>query len=183
MPLQTLPETLLSVAFTGVLSCDYLRTDVPISGNQNIRQNIRYADLKTLFTNGDGDYKANLLYEDRFTVTAGGVRIIDLNGGLLNRWDQPLNFNAVHLLVVRNRNPFTNRAILGVGFKNEVLLIGPQGSRVIIEPIHDGMVVYPGLSSSSSEEGHLQLTALDGDIEADIIIVGSRYEVSSSSGI
>lgn len=185
MPTQPLPETIFSAAFTGVLSADYLRTDVPISGSQNLRQNIRYGDLKTLFTNGDGDYKANLLWETRETIGANTSKVFDLNGGLLNRWDQPLNFNAIKLLVIRNRSAIEGGTTIFVNFKNEAYAIGPQGSRVIIEPISFGINVFRTLnvSSSSSEEGGLVVNTIEAACEIDIIIIGSRYEESSSSGL
>lgn len=183
--MQTLPDTLLSAAFTGVLSADYLRTDVPISGPQNIRQNIRYADLKTLFTNGDGNYKANLLFENRYSLPGHTTQIINLNGGILNRWDQPLNFNAVHMLVVHNRSDIDLGTTIEFTFKNEVYSIGPQGSRVIIEPSTPGINVFGAISatSHSSEEGHITITTAEDACEVDLIIIGSRYEESSSSGI
>lgn len=184
MPTQNtlLPQTLLSAVFTGVFSADYFRTDDPISGNQGIRQNLRYGDLKTLFNNGDGDFLANLLYDERITIDAGSIRLLNINSGLLNKFGQELNINAIKLLIVRNRSSLGPFKVILKQNQNTVM---PEGAIIMIAPLGAGLDVTIGASSSSSEEGTLQLdnsTGVD-SVECDVIILGSRFEQSSSSGL
>jgi len=167
----------LKAGFTGAISVNYRRTDQPISPNI-VKGDIRYS-IKKLLTNGVGAGKADLLYQER-RIISNGIHIFNLDGGLVNVWGDVLNYDAIKLLCIVNRQSIEERKFLSVQFKNERYYIGPQGERIIVEPI--GMGIASVQSSESSEEGQLVITS-DNEIEYDIIIVGASRESSSSSGL
>lgn len=166
----------LTVGISGGLTVRYHRTDIPIT-QQGAAENFNYNELKKIFTHGSGTNKVNLLhFSTRNLVNA--AEVIDLNGGLSNYWGDQLNFNAIKLLLIKNKETEYGRN-LQVRFKNEIYYIGPGGSRQIIEPFGTGIVAI--LSSQSSEEGSL-IFSTDNDVWYDLIVAGSLDESSSSSG-
>lgn len=166
----------LRLDFTGLLKTVYKRTDLPIP-DQRSKEDIQYSDFRTTLVHGSGRGKANLQFQRRETLNNAAL-IYNLNGGLRNSWGDELNFNAVKYLLVHNRESVVGK-ILQLRFKNEVYYIGPNGTRIIIEPFMEG--IQSILSSDSSEEGPM-IFSTDTEVTFDIIIIGSSEESSSSSG-
>jgi hypothetical protein len=166
----------LRIGVTGGIDVEYYRTDIPIT-NKGVTNSFNYTDLKKIFNHGSGGSRCNLLhFSTRQLVNQ--TEIIDLNGGLSNYWNDSLNFHAVKLILIRNKETQSGR-FLQVRFKNEIYYIGPGGYRLIVEP--QGQGVSAIVSSESSEEGSLILSS-DSDITFDLIVAGSSEESSSSSG-
>jgi len=166
----------LRVDLTGLLKTSYKRLDLPIP-DQRSKEDIQYSDFRTTLLHGSGLNKANLQFQRRETLN-NATLIYNLNGGLKNSWQDELNFNAVKLLLIKNRETTVGR-ILQVRFKNEIYYIGPNGFRLIGEPYMEG--IQSILSSDSSEEGSI-IFSTDTDITFDVVIIGSSEESSSSSG-
>ncbi len=166
----------LKVNFTGAIECKYRRTDTPISPDA-VASDVRYSDTKVAFTNGNGAGKVDLLYFKRHTLD-NSVLVLDLDGGLQNLWNDTLNYDAVKLLMIVNRETTYGR-YLTVQFKDERYNIGAGGKRIIIEPQGKGIEAF--VSSGSSEEGALTFSS-DTSVTFDLLIAGSSQESSSSSG-
>ena len=168
----------LQTAFTGVFSAQYRKLDE--ENASLVADDVRYGDLKTLLINGNGNFKANLLFKERRTLAGGVTQLYNLDGGIENVWGDLLNFDSVKTIIIFNRSTtlYDNLELI---FKNERANIGPQGKRVIIEPYGKGLEPGAGLSSSSFEEGTLSIeNTSDNNIEYDIFIVGSDQEESTS---
>ena len=166
----------LRIAITGAVNVNYFRTDRPIT-NQGVATNLNFTDYKQIFTHGSGAGKCNLFHFSTRNLV-NNVEIINLNGGLSNEWQDELNFNAIKVIVIRNKETSLGR-FLQVRFKNDIYYIGPGGTRIILEP--QGIGVAPFVSSSSSEEGSL-IFSTDTDVTFDLLLGGSSDESSSSSG-
>lgn len=166
----------LRIALTGGLNVRYYRTDIPISA-LGVNAGFDYIELKKILEHGSGGSRCNLLhFSTRNLVNA--VEVIDLNGGLSNYWGDQLNFHAIKILIIRNREGQDGKN-LQARFKNETYYIGPGGYRVIMEPFGQGIMAFN--SSESSEEGSL-IFSTDTDVSFDLIVGGSSDESSSSSG-
>jgi hypothetical protein len=166
----------LRVVITGALNINYYRTDIPISG-QGVSAGFNYTRPNRVFQHGSGEGKCNLLHFSTRNLN-NAVEIINLNGGLSNYWGDELNFNSIKVIHIENKETTAGR-FLQVRFKNEIMHIGPGGSRRIIEPKGAGISSF--VSSQSSEEGSLVLST-DTDVTFDLIVAGSSDESSSSSG-
>lgn len=166
----------LRISVTGGIQCNYTRTDIPMS-TQGVTQNVNYTRPNRIFTHGSGAGKCNLLHYSTRTLD-NTVEAINLNGGLSNVWGDQLNFNAIKIIEIHNKESQAGRFLL-VRFKNDIYHIGPGGTRRILEP--QGLGVASIVSSQSSEEGSLVFST-DLSVEFDLIIGGSSDESSSSSG-
>lgn len=169
-------ETSLKVVADFKLTTEYYRTDKEANPN-DIRDLLRFTDLKDSMLNGHTNGKANLIYYTRSRLI-NATEFYDLDGGLVDIYGQTINFDAVKCLIVRNREEEHGR-LLEVTFKNERYYIGPRGYRVAWEP--DGPGVESIVSSASREEGRIAVTS-NSDITYDIIIIGATAESSSSNG-
>lgn len=170
MALKTL-QTQLDI----VLACDYRRIDNELNLN-NIRDNLRYIDLKDVLGTGNGTDKANILFHTRSTLN-NTTEFWDLDGTLEDVFGDLLNYDAVKAIIIKHITDLTN-AYLKVEFKNEVWYIGPNGFRVAWEPYREG--ISPLVSSASQEEGRIKVTSFQNS-EYDIIVIGSTQEASSFS--
>ncbi len=155
------------------LKTTYKRTDEP-QNTDGLFDNLNYNDIVRHFDNGSGVNRAELQYHER-KILDTSTEIIDINGGLENKWGDILAFQAVKLIVINNRS---TSGTLTVTFKNEIYVIGPGGARVVGEPTTGIEAI---LSSTSSEEGALTITS-DDIVTYDLIIIGATRE-SSSSGL
>lgn len=173
---MAITNTLLRVSITGGIQCSYTRKDIPMSA-AGINQNVNYTRPNRILTHGSGSGKCNLLHFST-RILNNGIEVINLNGGLSNIWGEQLNFNAIKLIEITNKQTEVGR-FLQVRFKNEIYYIGPGGTRRIIEP--QGMGIAAIVSSQSSEEGGL-IFSTDSNVEFDLIVAGSSDESSSSSG-
>ena len=169
-------DTSLTTFLRLILSTNYKRVDLPLTPDQN-KDNINYS-FDISLTNGRGNDKANLQYNQRRTLKDAS-ELLDLDGVLLNNWGQTLDYDAVKILIIKNRESDQQR-YLDVTFKNDRYIIGAGGMRVLVEPISFG--VQSTVSSSSSEEGNITITAV-GQVSYDLIIIGASGEQSSSSGV
>ena len=166
----------LRIGITGGLNINYYRTDIPMS-QQGVNASTQYSRSNRIFTHGSGAGKCNLCHFSTYTLN-NNVLVITLNGGLSNFWGDQLNFNAVKIIEIFNRETEPGK-FLQARFKNEIYYIGPGGSRRIIEP--QGMGISSIVSSASSEEGSI-IFSTDTEVSFDLIIGGSSDESSSSSG-
>lgn len=169
-----LDKIALDVTFTSI----YRRTDK--AANQlDIRDALRYINLKKSFVHGNGDNRANLIYYTRSTLV-NAIEYWDLDGVLQDVFGNFINYDSVKALIIHNTELITtDNASLRVHFKTERYNIGPQGFRVLWEP--KGQGVMSEASSGSQEEGKIQVES-NASVTYDIIIVGSSMESSSSSG-
>ena len=164
----------LTVSYDVTLSAIYKRTDKSINP-ADLRDYLRYIDLKDSLANGNGNGRANLLYHQR-SVLNNSTEYYNLDGVLLDSYGDTLNFDSVKCLIVKNRET-AEFNFLEVTFKNEHWYIGPEGSRVAWEPFGTG--IAPIVSSASFEEGRIAVSSND-NITYDIIIIGSESESSVS---
>ena len=169
-------DTSLTTKFRATLATKYKRTDLPLN-DTGITDDIKYLFDLTL-TNGRGTNKANLQWSSRRQLV-DSTELIDPDGVLTNNWGQTLDYDAVKIIIIKNRETDQERYI-DVTFKNERYIIGANGARIIIEPVSFG--VQSTVSSSSGEEGSLSVTAV-GSVTYDIIIIGASGEESSSSAL
>jgi hypothetical protein len=166
LTVQTIRVTLATI---------YKRIDKPVVP-QDVADNIEYVDISKQLVNGRGTDKANLQYHSRRRLVDAS-ETFDLDGVLVNVWQETLDYDAVKIIIIRNRETANDR-FLQYGFKNEAGNIGPQGARLILEPGEGGVEALT--KSGSSEEGLLTITA-DGDITYDLIIIGADSEESSTT--
>lgn len=166
----------LRIGITGGININYYRTDIPMSA-QGVNASTQFRRPNRIFSHGSGAGKCNLCHFSTYTLD-NNVLAISLNGGLSNFWGDQLNFNAVKLIEIHNRETVAGR-FLQVRFKNEIYYIGPGGTRRIIEP--QGMGIAAIVSSASSEEGSIVFST-DTSVTFDLIVGGSSDESSSSSG-
>lgn len=170
-------STQLTSAIDVTLACEYRRVDKDINPT-GIRDTFRYTDLKDSLANGWGTDRADLFFHSR-RILNNSVEILDLDGGSLqNIFGDMLNFDAVKCLIIRNRNELPLGGVLVVRFKSEQYVIGPQGYRIVWEPISRGIQAIG--SSASQSEGSITVSC-DVQIEYDLILIGSQAENSSSS--
>lgn len=168
----------LKAGFTGSLSTEYRRTDILEGDSSRAANDILYTNLRNNFSNGRGGRnKVDLQYIKRYTLN-NSVLSLDLDSGLTNIWGDTLDYADVKLLIIKNLETTFGKN-LAARFKDERYYIGPEGSRVIIEPAGQGIQAI--VSSSSSEEGGL-IFSTDTSVTFDVIIIGSSQE-SSSSGL
>lgn len=169
-------DTNLRSFLTVVLATQYKRTDINTSP-EGVRDNIDFNDIQHVFENGNGDDRANLQFHSRRNLI-DTTELLDLDGILTNKWGQTLDYDAVKIIVIRNRETEDGREIK-VNFKDEQYNIGPGGSRTIVEPNSNGIASL--VSSGSTEEGQMTVVAT-GDVTYDLFIIGSFRELTSSSG-
>lgn len=142
-------------------------------------------DFSQGLTDGSGLGKADLQwYDRRQLINATDLLVID--GGLTNNWGDALDFDAIKILIIHNREsqlfapagpPYAGgHNNLNVAFKDNLAIIGPGGTVIYIEPSTHGIPSI--VLSGSQEEGTIQIVA-GTDITYDIIIIGSRDESSS----
>ena len=156
------------------LSTTYKRTDDAgnVDGiNDNLNRN-----FDDSLANGRGTGFADLQYYIRDTVN-NTVKAYDLDNILTNKWGDVLDYDAVKAIIIHNRETAIGR-FMHVTFKNEVYYIGPNGKRVLWEPVGAGLAAI--VSSASQEEGLLTVQT-DTNITFDLIIIGSSKEDTSSS--
>ena len=165
----------LKIAFSGAIDAQYRKTDKAINPDK-IKGDIRYVDAKKLLTNGTGTGNVDLLHYSRRTLN-NSVLTLDLDTDLTNVWGDVLDFNAVKVLLIHNRETLLGRD-LDVTFKDEAYSIGPDGTRILIEPQGAGVRAAEE-SSSSVDEGDLVFTTVN-SVTFDLIIGGATLEASSS---
>ncbi len=169
-------DTKLTTFLRTVLSTKYKRTDVGLNP-ETLKDDLTFS-FDVNLVNGRGTDKANLQWYDRRTLV-DDTELLDLDGVLTNKWNQILDFDAVKILLIKNRETDQQR-YLDVTFKNDRYIIGAGGLALRIEPVSFG--VQSTVSSSSQEEGNITITAV-GSVSYDIIIIGASGEQSSSSGV
>lgn len=158
------------------LTTIYRRTDKPANQFQ-IRDTLRYTDLKGAFVHGNGDNRANLNFYTRSTLD-NSMEHWNLDGILQDVYGNFLNYDSVKGLIIFNRQPLTDdNFFLSVQFKNERYYIGPQGFRILWEPKGQGVSAVQ--SSQSAEEGLITVES-NANITYDIFIIGSSAESSDS---
>ena len=170
-------DTNLKLTGRLVVQSLYKKIDVDLNPN-TLRDDIDFKDIRFEFNNGRGPQRVNLQFYERYTLN-NGAKVYNLDGGLVNRWNDTLNYDSVKLIVIRNNSLIDSRKFIQVNFKNEQYYIGPTGSRVILEPAAEG--ISPLISSGSSEEGSLTVQT-DEEVSYDLLIWGSDNVSSSSSG-
>lgn len=157
----------------------YRITDV-ITNPQGINDDLRYSDINHIFTDGVGGPNLNdLQYHKRIQQISSTVDYNLDDGTLKNQWGDALNFDAVKLLVLRNRETDITR-FMDVTFKDEKYNIGALGSRILVEPSGPGTVA--NISTTPGLEGVITIIT-NSDITFDLIIIGSSQESISSSGM
>lgn len=165
----------LTTAIDVTLSATYRRVDKLIDP-AGIAESLRYIDLKDSLANGKGTDRAEQMYHSRRNLN-NAVEILDLDNGLQDVFGDTLNFDAVKCLIIKNRTE-TLGAFLKVVFKNEQYYIGPNGYRIVWEPVAPGIESIA--SSASFSEGSITFSS-DVSLTYDLIIIGSSGENSSSS--
>jgi len=154
------------------LGTTYRRVET-IPGRGNPSDDLDYTDCSFNWTNGSGINRADIQHHSRRQLI-NSTELIDLDGGLTNEFGDTLDFDAVKLLIIRNRQTEQNRW-LEVRFKDERYYIGAQGFRVVVEPGSVGLAAI--VSSASSEEGQMTVSS-NADITYDLILIGSVQETS-----
>lgn len=168
-------DTKLTTFLRTIFTTKYLRTD--LSANQEAKDDLQYV-FEANFTNGRGTDKANLQWSSRRTLV-DNTELLDPDGILTNLWGHILDYDAVKILIIKNRETDPQR-YLDITFKNDRYIIGAGGHLIKSEPISFG--VQSTTSSSSFEEGNITITAV-GSVSYDIILIGASGEQSSSSGL
>lgn len=173
---MSVSDTRLETRLRFNLSTTYRKTDQP-TNPAGLKDNINYSDIAIAIANGRGLNKANLQYHSRRRLV-NTTETLDLDGVLTNKWGEALNYDAVKVLVIRNRETVAGRT-LQANFKSEQYNIEARGSRIIVEPGNAGIQAIT--ESGSQEEGLITLIAT-GDVTYDIFAIGSDMESSSTSG-
>ena len=173
----------LNASYAGTLSVQYRRTDTSEAGANNTRDDVKNTDANMSLSFGTGLKQADLFYHDRITLSGptNWVKSLD-SGELTDIWGRMLDFNALKIVMVRNREATNLRPprMLRANIKGDSCWIGPQGARFILEP--NGMGLRSESESSSSiDEGDLIIEVTGAfDVTFDLFIVGSSEETSSS---
>lgn len=172
----------LNASFSGTLSVQYRNTDTAEAGSNNTRDDVRYTDMNQALAFGTGLKQSDLSFHERVTLVGPVVNSRDYDDGFDDVWGVLLDFNAIKLLVIHNREATNLRPMrfLKVTTKTESFWIGPGGSRVISEVDGTGLRGEDE-SSSSVDEGDLILEVTGSyDVTYDLFIVGASAETSSS---
>ncbi len=134
-------------------------------------------DFSQGLTDGSGFERADLQFHDRRQLI-NATEVLALDGALTNKWGDSLDFDAIKILIVHNRETeISPLKLLEVHFKDERYYIGPNGTRIIIEPGPGG--ILPIVSSGSEIEGSITFSTND-DVTFDLIIIGSQNESSEA---
>ncbi len=142
-------------------------------------------DFSQGLTNGSGLEKADLQWYDRRQLI-NSSEVLNLDNILTNNWGDVLDFDAIKILIIHNRESDLieppgpgyagNDKNLLVLFKSERYNIGPGGVRTVIEPSTRGIPAI--VASGSEEEGAITISS-SANVTYDIIIIGSQDESSS----
>ena len=165
----------LSAQITATLTTQYRNLSVLLNPD-NVLDNLNI-DLSQEFSDGSGLERVDLQWYDRRQLI-NATEVLALDGALTNKWGDVLDFDAVNILIIHNRETDVDPLkILEVHFKDEVYYIGPNAKRIIIEPGPAGILSI--VSSASQEEGSITISS-NGNITYDIIIIGSQNESSEA---
>ncbi len=179
---MAVPNRALNVGFSGVLSVQFRRTDVPEAGTNSTRDDIQNNDANMSLSFGTGLGQADLFHHNRITLSGPVNWSQDFDSDFDDIWNVVQNFNAIKILIVRNREATNLRPLrhIRVTTKTESFWIGPQGSRIALEP--NGMGLRAETESSSAEDEGIINFEVTGsyDVTFDLFIVGSSAETSSS---
>lgn len=173
-----MPDTHLDAATVDCTISAVYRNTSKAANLKQIKDVLAYTDFKTTFIEGSGLNRANLVYYTRSRLQ-NATEYYNLDSVLQDIYGNYLNYDAVHILGIKNRETTLHR-LIEVRFKDEKYHIGPQGGRIIIEPFGPGIEEL--VSSASFEEGQISVTS-NADVTYDIIIIGSSRESSTSSGV
>ncbi len=185
----------LNAGYSGALSVQYRRTDVPEAGAKSTRDDVQNNDANMSLAFGTGLGQADLFHHNRITLSGPVIWSQDFDVDFDDIWGVPQNFNAIKILQIRNREATNLRPLrflkvwtaltvtendVESDIKTEQYYIGPQGSRVILEPSGAGLR-GEAASSSSVDEGNIIFEVTGSyDVTFDLFIVGSSAETSSS---
>ena len=165
----------LSAVLTTRLETNYKNTQVLLNPSRLLDNLI--VDISQSLSNGSGLNKADLQWYDRRQLI-NATEVLALDGTLQNNWGDFLDFDAIKILIIHNREQdISPLKLLEVQFKNERYYIGPNGKRIIVEPGPGGILSI--VSSASQEEGSIVISS-NADITYDIVLIGSRNESSSA---
>ena len=165
----------LSAILTTRLETNYKNTQVLLNPSR-LLDNLT-VDISQSLSNGSGLNKADLQWYDRRQLI-NATEVLALDGTLQNNWGDFLDFDAIKILIIHNREQdISPLKLLEVQFKNERYYIGPNGKRTIVEPGPGGILSI--VSSASQEEGSIVISS-NADITYDIVLIGSRNESSSA---
>ena len=165
----------LSAQITALLTTQYRNVEVLLNPD-NLLDNLSI-DFSQELSDGSGLDKADLQWYDRRQLI-NATEVLALDGELINKWGDSLDFDAIKCLIIHNREIDVDPLkILEVHFKDEIYYIGPNGTRFTIEPGPGGILSI--VSSASEEEGSITISS-NADITYDIIIIGSQNESSEA---
>lgn len=165
----------LSAVITAQLQTNYRNIEVLLNPTA-LLDNLDVSFSQEL-VDGSGFGKADLQWYDRRQLI-NATEVLDLDGTLTNNWGDTLDFDAIKCLIIHNREvDVSPLKLLEVQFKNERYYIGPNGTRMVIEPGPGGILSI--VSSASQLEGSLVVSSND-NVTYDIIIIGSQDESSSA---
>jgi len=153
----------LTVASKPIVQSLYRVVDQP-ENPEGILDNLNYEDLFLDLINGNsGDNQVDIQYHER-RINNTETETIDLSADLTNVWEDALNFAATKYILIFNRNASTGH--LTIAYKDERYRPGPQGARVVGDPISGGLTQAVGSSNIMTITG-------DESITYDLIIIGS----------
>lgn len=168
----------LRLDFRGNISCRYINTSFPVS--KSVTDKVQRAVSLTL-TDGVGPYKADILFHAQVRLI-NTFKVYDLDDySMKDVFAEGLNFDAVKFVLIENTTVDTTLLTkeLNFSFKAERGIVGPGGSRIIVEP--RGAGISPESSSGSQEEGQFTFST-NGDVTFNFLLIGASEEQSSSSG-